>query len=112
MVPALATASHPPNSATLNSSVMSNAYNATECDSEKGADSYDSDGAAMFMIVVILTYTMSIVGLIATFTVKKKRNLIQDQEATHYLKYRMEAFQALSKVRLTSRSSFLQPVKS
>lgn len=61
-------------------------------------DGYDSRGAAMFTIAVILTYTLSIICLIASFSFQKKRAIQQDQEATNYLKYRNEVPRVMSQV--------------
>ena len=62
-------------------------------------EGYDSRGAAMFTIAVILTYTLSIICLIASFSFQKKRALQQDQEATNYLKYRNDVPRVMSKVK-------------
>lgn len=61
-------------------------------------DGYDAKGAATFTIAVILTYTLSIICLIASFSFRKKKAIQQDQEATNYLKYRNEVTHATSKV--------------
>ena len=72
--------------------------NKTNVNNTIGEHEYDATGAAMFTIVVILTYTLSIICLIASLSFRKRKLIEDDQAATNYLKYIREVPRVESQV--------------
>jgi len=67
--------------------------------SNEGA-AYSDEGAAFYLIMVILTYSLFIICLIASISFRKKRSLLEDQEAANYLEYRNDVPKYITKVRI------------